>query len=160
MTFSLLSGAREDRIFGYSHLEYPMASLPNHFPRCLRTRMPPKRSRSQKTSRRSSLRFPLELPTQVRWVENNQTRTLHTQTKNMSSSGLYLLAEPQDQPGARIEFEVKLPAEIVKGARVVLRGKGHLVRREEMEDNRVGVAAVIDQYQFFPEDSPAGDSTA
>ncbi len=122
--------------------------------------MPPKRSRSQKTSRRSSLRFPLELSARVRWVEDNQTRTLDTQTKNMSSSGLYLLAEPQDQPGARIEFEVQLPAGIVKGAGVVLRGKGHLVRRDELEGNRVGLAAVIDQYQIFSEDSPAGDSTA
>ncbi len=112
--------------------------------------MPPTRSHSQKTSRRSSLRFPLELPTQVRWVENNQTRTLHTQTKNMSSSGLYLLADTQNQPGARIEFEVKLPAAIVKEAGVVLRGKGHLVRRDELEDNRVGLAAVIDQYQVSP----------
>ncbi len=121
--------------------------------------MPPRRSRSQKTSRRSSLRFPLELPTRVRWVEDNQTRTLHTQTRNMSSSGLYLLAESQNQPGARIEFEIKLPAEIVEGAGVVLRGKGHLVRREELENRRVGFAAVIDQYQISPIDSPAGDST-
>jgi len=122
--------------------------------------MPPTRSRSQKTSRRSSLRFPLELSTRVRWVVDNQIRTLDTQTKNMSSSGLYLLAEPQNQPGTRIEFEVKLPAEIVQGAGVVLRGKGHLVRRDELEDNRVGLAAVIDQYQFFPEDPPDVDSKA
>ncbi len=117
--------------------------------------MRPTRSRNQTNSRRSSTRFPLELPTRVRWVEDKQTRTLHTQTKNMSSSGLYLLAESQNQPGARIEFEVQLPAGIVKGARVVLRGKGHLVRRDELEGNRVGLAAVIDQYQFFPEDSTA-----
>lgn len=117
--------------------------------------MPPTRRRSQKTSRRSSLRFPLELPTRIRWVEDNQTRTLDTQTKNMSSSGLYLLVGPQDQPDARIEFEVQLPSTIVKGAGIVLRGKGHLVRRDELEGNRVGLAAVIDQYQFFSEDSPA-----
>ncbi len=122
--------------------------------------MPPTRSRSQKNSRRSSIRFPLELSTQVRWVEDNQTRTLHTQTMNMSSSGLYLLVGPQDQPGATIEFEVQLPAEIVKGAGVVLRGKGHLVRRDKLEGNRVGLAAVIDQYQFAPLDPPAGDSVA
>ena len=122
--------------------------------------MPPTRSRSQKNSRRSSQRFPLELPTRVRWVEDNQTRTLHTKTKNMSSSGLYLLVGPQDQPGAKIEFEVQLPAGIVQGAGVVLRGKGHMVRREELEDNRVGFAAVIDQYQFATQDSPGGDSMA
>ena len=112
--------------------------------------MPPTRSHSQKTSRRSSLRFPLELSTQVRWVEDKQTRTLHTHTKNMSSSGLYLLAETQNQPGTRIEFEVLLPAEIIEGAGVVLRGKGHLVRCDDLEDQRVGLAAVIDQYQISP----------
>ena len=122
--------------------------------------MPPTRSRSHKTSRRSSLRFPLELPARVRWMEDNQNRTLDMQTKNMSSSGLYLLADTQNQPGTRIEFEVKLPAAIVKGAGVVLRGKGHLVRRDELEGNRVGLAAVIDQYQIFSEDSTAGDSPA
>ncbi len=112
--------------------------------------MPPTRSRSQKSNRRSSLRFPLELLARVRWVEDNQTRTLDTQTNNISSSGLYLLAGSQNQPGTRIEFEVKLPAAIVKEAGVVLRGKGHLVRRDELEDNRVGLAAVIDQYQVSP----------
>ena len=81
-------------------------------------------------------------------------------TKNMSSSGLYLLTEPQNQPGARIEFEVKLPAANLKGAGIVLRGKGHLVRRDELEGNRVGLAAVIDQYQIFSEDPPTGDSPA
>ena len=122
--------------------------------------MPPTRSRNQKNSRRSSLRFPLELPTKLRWMEGDQVSTLHTQTTNMSSSGLYLLVGTQDQPGSVIEFEVKLPAEMTKGAGVVLRGKGRLVRREKLAGERVGIAAVIERYQFSPEEPPAGEPTA
>ena len=101
-------------------------------------------------SKRSSLRFSLEFPTLLRWKKGNRTHTLHTETKNMSSSGLYLLAGPRDRPSDRIEFEVRLPAEVAGGTGVVLSGKGRLVRREELGNKRVGFAAIIDRYKFSP----------
>ena len=122
--------------------------------------MPPMRSRNRKDSRRSSLRFPLELPTKLRWKDGEQVHTLHTHTTNMSSSGLYLLAGTQDPPGSIIEFEVKLPAEMTERAGVVLRGKGRLVRRENLAGERVGIAAVIERYQFSLEEPPAEEPTA
>ena len=103
-------------------------------------------------SRRTALRFPLELPALLRWEEGDRICTLQTQTKNLSSSGMYLLVGPQHQPASSIEFEVQLPAEMAGGA--VLRGKGRLVRREQLTNERVGLAAVIDQYEFSS-NSPA-----
>jgi len=99
-------------------------------------------------TRRNAIRFPLELPALLRWEEGGETRLLHTQTKNMSSSGLYLMVSSDNQPHTQIDFEVQLPAEGEGTSGVLLRGKARLVRREELDQERVGIAGIIDHYEF------------
>ncbi|MBI3895692.1 MAG: PilZ domain-containing protein [Acidobacteria bacterium] len=103
-----------------------------------------------KNNRRRSTRFPLELPTIVQWEENNDTRSVQTQTKDISSSGLYLLLEKQCRPSSRIEFEVQLPDSFGAGSGAVLFGRGRLIRQEHHGDQRIGIGAVIERCEIRP----------
>lgn len=98
--------------------------------------------------RRDSFRFPLELPTVVHWEEEGAARTISAYTKNLSSSGLYLLVDKTHQPATNIEFEVGMPAPRKEKASLMLRGKGRLIRAENLGENRVGMAATIDRYEL------------
>ena len=105
-------------------------------------------------SRRRSTRFPLEFPALVRWQVGQLVETVKTQTKNISRSGLYLLMEKDQSPSSKIEFEVELPPPPTGGSGALLRGRGHLVRREEIGETQTGVVAVIDRYEFITTTPP------
>jgi hypothetical protein len=54
--------------------------------------------------------------------------------------------------GAHIGFTLTLPPEITLTESIRVQCKGRVVRVEDTTaDGRVGVAAVIDEYQFLPE---------
>lgn len=103
-----------------------------------------------KDKRRSAPRFPLELPTTLRWEEENRIQTVRTRTQNISRSGLYLQIARDRRPNSRIEFEIELPAPQPGGTRAVLHGSGWLVRREKLGNNSLGFAAVIDRCTLRP----------
>jgi hypothetical protein len=56
---------------------------------------------------------------------------------------------PDQQPSSRVEFEVELPPTSTGEPGAVLKGKGHLIRREDLGDQITGVAAAIDRYEFI-----------
>jgi len=99
--------------------------------------------------RRRSNRFPLEFPALLRWQVGRLVHTVRTNTKNISRSGLYLLLKREQQPSSRIEFEVELPPSSTGEPGAILRGKGHLLRREELGNQVSGYAAAIDRYEFI-----------
>ena len=99
--------------------------------------------------RRRSTRFPLEFPARLRWQAGHLIHTERTYTKNISRSGLYLLMQRDHQPDSRIEFEVELPASQTGEPSALLRGKGRLIRREDLGNQVSGFAAVIDRYEFI-----------
>ena len=101
-------------------------------------------------NRRRATRFPLKLPAVVQWEEDNDTRTVQTQTTNISSTGLYLMLEKQHRPSSRIEFEVRLPNSPNVGDGAVLFGRGRLIRQEQHNDHRIGIAAVIERCNIRP----------
>jgi hypothetical protein len=53
------------------------------------------------------------------------------------------------QPSSRVEFEVKLPPTSTGEPGALLRGKGHLIRREDLGNQVSGVAAAIERYEFI-----------
>jgi len=54
--------------------------------------------------------------------------------------------------GSQIGFTLTLPPEITLTESIRVQCKGRVVRVEDTAaDGRVGVAAVIDEYQFLPE---------
>src|SRR3990172_11063542 len=95
------------------------------------------------------MRFPLELPALLRWQVGRLVQTVRTHTKNISRSGLYLLMERNQQPSSKIEFEVELPAPKTGGPGARIRGRGRLIRREDLGAKKSGFAAVIDRYELI-----------
>ena len=108
-------------------------------------------------SRRRSTRFPLEFPALLRWQAGRLMKRGKTQTKNISRSSLYLLVDKTHAPSSKVEFEVELPPPPTGGFGALLRGKGHLVRREDVDETQTGVVAVIERYEFITT-SPPGAS--
>ncbi|MGH9783840.1 MAG: hypothetical protein ACRD88_06600, partial [Terriglobia bacterium] len=81
---------------------------------------------------------------------------VRTNTKNISKAGLYILLKPDQQPSARIEFEVELPPTSTGEPGAILRGKGRLIRREDLGNQVSGFAAAIDRYEFISTAVPPG----
>lgn len=106
--------------------------------------------------RRRSTRFPLEFPALLRWQVGRLAHTVRTSTKNISRSGLYILVKRDQQPAARIEFEVELPPASTGEPGAILRGKGRLLRREDLGNQVSGFAAAIDRYEFVSTAAPPG----
>lgn len=103
-----------------------------------------------KNNRRRSTRFSLELPALVHWEEGSDTRSVQTRTKDISSSGMYLLLEKQYRPNSCIQFEVQLPNSLGADSGTVLFGKGRLIRQEPLGNQQIGLAAVIERCEIRP----------
>ena len=101
-----------------------------------------------KESRRSDGRFPLQCPALIRWHVGRTVRTIRTNIKNISRSGLYILLSKGQQPPSSVEFEVELPPPISGVPGALLWGKGHLIRKEALGDQISGFAVAIDRYQI------------
>jgi hypothetical protein len=81
--------------------------------------------------------------------------TIDTWTRDVSSKGLFLeLDQPLDE-GTQINLTLQLPSEVT-GKPVLLRCLSRVVRVIEEGEHRVGVGAVIENYEFVrtPEESP------
>ena len=96
---------------------------------------------------RTGKRFPLELPIRIHTKRGDDRAT----TADMSSAGVYIMADTDLTVGSPIEFDITLPA-VVLGtpADVEVRCTGRVVRKESGgKKKKNGVACVIDQYQFI-----------
>jgi hypothetical protein len=71
------------------------------------------------------------------------------QTRDVSFRGLYFLIDANFEPGASIEFILTLPREITMAGDVHIRCFAQIVRVEPHDDRR-GIAARIDRYEFLP----------
>lgn len=71
------------------------------------------------------------------------------QTRDVSFRGLYFVIEDDFAPGLPIEFILTLPREITMAGDVHIRCFAEIVRVEPNND-RCGVAARIDRYEFLP----------
>ena len=101
---------------------------------------------------RTGKRFPLELPIRIHTKGGGDRAT----TADMSSAGVYIMADTDLTVGSPIEFDITLPA-IVLGtpADVEVRCTGRVVRKESggsgggKKKKKNGVACVIDEYKFI-----------
>ena len=132
--------------------EIPVASFEEAFPPELQTKR--KRTPTMTECRRRSTRFPLEFPALLRWQVGRLVHTIRTSTKNISRYGLYILLKRDQQPAPRIEFEVELPPTSTGEPGAILRGKGRLLRREDLGNQVSGFAAAIDRYEFITTGQP------
>jgi PilZ domain len=98
--------------------------------------------------RRSSRRFTMTLPLTVRSGEPGGGEQ-QGQTRDVSFRGLYFLSDVDFLPGSPIEFILTLPREITLAGDVHIRCFAEIVRVEPLEQKR-GIAARIDRYEFLP----------
>ena len=99
--------------------------------------------------KRNTRRFALRLPVTVNQNgDNGQT----AQTRDVSARGVCFYMDSSVAAGSQIEFTLTLPPEITLTESIRVRCKGKVVRVEDGESNeKVAVAAVIDEYEFLSE---------
>ena len=101
------------------------------------------------TERRASRRFTMSLPLMVRTAGPNGSVERQGQTRDVSFRGLYFLVDASFETGTDIEFVLTLPKEITQAGDVHIRCFGQVVRVEPHNDRR-GIAARIERYEFLP----------
>lgn len=106
---------------------------------------------AEKQDQRSTQRFALKLPVAVKYF-NGGVHEIAAETKNVSARGVFFDLDMILKEGATIEFTLTLPPEITLTDSIRVRCKGKVVRVDHPQHNeKVGIAAAIDQYDFVAE---------
>lgn len=100
------------------------------------------------SDRRTSRRFTMSLPLRIRPNGSKKTE-LPGYTRDVSFRGLYFMVDAPFEAGNEIEFVLTLPKEVTLSGDVNIRCFGQVVRVES-KDQRRGVAARIERYEFLP----------
>jgi len=102
------------------------------------------------TERRSRKRYPLKLPVTVRPPGVSAGGEIRTESKDVSSHGVYFVMENSLKSGSAVEILLTLPSEITRAEPVRVRCEARVQRSENIAEGRVGVAAEIERYRFLP----------
>ncbi|MDQ2924236.1 MAG: PilZ domain-containing protein [Acidobacteriota bacterium] len=98
---------------------------------------------------RTAVRFPLHLDVTISWAKGN----FHAVTEDVSANGILFGADNPPPVGARIQFTLAMPAEIMGSPEdVMLHCIGRIVRHQVTAGKSM-VAAVIDEYSLKAEHS-------
>jgi hypothetical protein len=98
--------------------------------------------------RRNVQRFQLKLPLVVRWSSEKESEAA-TETRDVSSRGVYFFLPSDVSSGAPIEIIMTLPHEITMAGPVKVRCLGKVHRTEQKDGGRIGVVATIERYEFL-----------
>jgi len=98
---------------------------------------------------RRAKRFPLRLQTIVRWATGSGTTEAKTESRDVSSRGIYFFLPKQIEDGLPVEIVINLPHEIALDGRSRILCKGYVQRTEVIKVNRIGVASRIESYEFI-----------
>ena len=96
---------------------------------------------------RAMRRFSMQLPVQVKGPE--AAGEVVAITKDVSARGVYIYLDSEVAEETPIEFTLTLPPEITMTQSIRVHCKGKVVRVEREQPGRVGIAAIIDHYQFL-----------
>ena len=108
-----------------------------------------------RTERRSAQRFRIKLPLTVRWTSGSAVGEATTESKDVSSRGVYFLLPKEVKQGAPVEILMTLPHEITLAGPVKVRCLGRIQRTESEATDKVGVVAAIERYEFLRGDEHA-----
>jgi len=97
-------------------------------------------------------RYHLSIPVEVRSPKEVEP-AVRTASRDVSARGIYFVVSPGVEIGAELEFDLTLPPQMCQGRMVRVHCRGRVVRRDMLEEQgKIGVAAVIDEYEFIRED--------
>ena len=105
----------------------------------------------QQAEKRTTRRFALRLPVSVNY-SGNSGPAISAQTRDVSARGICFYLEAPLTVGSEIDFTLTLPPEITLTESIRVRCKGKVVRVDNSSaDDKVAVAAVIEEYEFLSE---------
>jgi hypothetical protein len=93
------------------------------------------------SERRTTQRFSMRLPLTVRWTTGAAVGETSTESRDVSSRGVYFFLSK--------EILLTLPNEITLAGPVRVRCLGRVQRTEPREEGAVGVVAAIERYEFL-----------
>jgi len=100
------------------------------------------------SERRSRQRLTARLPVKLRHGSGGE---INGTTRDLSSSGIFLYSEKGLEPGAKIELVITVPASLGLGPGGWALCQASVVRIEQGDQNRVGIAATLDRIELLPE---------
>ena len=101
--------------------------------------------------RRSSRRFSMRLPLTVRWTDESVVGEAQTESREVSSRGLYFHLPKGLRSGSPVEIVMTLPHELTQAGPVRVRCLGRIVRSGPDVSGEVAIAAAIERYEFLRE---------
>jgi hypothetical protein len=99
---------------------------------------------------RATRRFSLRLPVTIKFT-NGQLAEAQAQTRDVSARGVFFFMDSKIEEGSTIEFTLTLPPEITLTESIRVRCRGKVVRVDQGAGAKVGIGAVIEQYDFVSE---------
>lgn len=106
-----------------------------------------------RVEQRANRRFSLRLPISIRYTDG-RVEEIPAETTNVSAQGVFFNVQSTLAEGARIEFTMTLPPEVTLTDSIRVRCQGKVVRIDNGSGPEVGVAAVIEQYDFIADPRP------
>src|SRR6267154_2306181 len=101
--------------------------------------------------KRAARRFALRIPVAIGRGENSECSE-SAQIRNVSARGICLYLDSPIEQGSPIGFTLTLPPEITLTESIRVQCKGRVVRIDESAPaGKIAVAAVIEEYEFLPE---------
>lgn len=120
-------------------------------------------TRAQNEERRLMRRFDMRLPAMIRLEGQNgetpstQTGEIQTETQNVSARGVFFYLDRRVQSGTRCEVTLTFPPHITLTDAVRVRFTARVIRSEApLPSQRVGTAAVIEDYEFLRSSGASG----
>jgi hypothetical protein len=108
------------------------------------------------SERRTAQRFRIKLPLTVRWANGAVVEEVHTESKDVSTRGVYFFLPKEIKSGSLIEIVLTLPHEITQAGPVRVWCVGRVKRSEDInEEGRLGIVAEIERYEFLLSDENA-----
>jgi PilZ domain len=99
--------------------------------------------------RRAARRFLMRLPLTVRWTDEAVVGEAATESREVSSRGLYFHLPKGLKSGSPVEIVMTLPHELTQAGPVKVRCLGRILRSNADYEGEVGVAAAIERYEFM-----------
>jgi hypothetical protein len=91
----------------------------------------------------------------VRWTSESAVGEARTESKDVSSRGVYFFLPKDVKNGSTVEMVMTLPHEITMAGPVRVRCLGRVQRSEEEDEGRQGIVAEIERYEFLRGDENA-----
>jgi len=101
------------------------------------------------SERRTTQRFSMRLPLTVRWTTGAAVGETNTESRDVSSRGVYFFLSKDVKEGSPVEILLTLPNEITLAGPVRVRCLGRVQRTENRDEGSVGVVAAIERYEFL-----------